>query len=119
MLRSNRQPRTSDGRKSFRNNATRTGKIVYRGSTAAFNCIIRDISKSGARISLSESNVHSNQFYLVDLDERIVHEAKVVWMAYSQRGLRFIQSYPIDQRMPPHLEFARRLWTQSAHTRLG
>ena len=85
-----------------------TGKVVYQRGVHAFNCTIRDISATGARIAFSETHIVPNQFFLIDTQARRVHDAKVVWVAYSQRGLRFVQSYDIDQRLPPNLEFLKR-----------
>jgi hypothetical protein len=101
--------RIADARKSHRKQAVQTGKVAYRGNSHSFNCTIRDISEAGARIGLSECHFLPKDFFLIDTRNRIIHEARVVWVAYSQRGVRFLRSYPIDQRLPPELEFLKRL----------
>lgn len=98
----------AEGRKSERRQSALTGKIVYQRGIHAFSCTIRDISATGARIAFAEAHIVPNQFYLIDSRSRVVHDVKVVWVAYSQRGVRFMHSYAIDQRLPPNMEFLKR-----------
>ncbi len=99
-------PRIVEKRKSRRRQAAATGKIVCEASS--FNCMIRDISEAGASIRVSESQALPKQFFLVDLQSRRIYEAVVVWVAYAQRGLRFVRSYDGHDRLPPHLESVKR-----------
>jgi hypothetical protein len=105
---SKKSPRIVEGRKSRRARASAPGKIVCEGNASAFNCTIHDLSASGASIRLPESRVLSKRFHLIDMQSRFIYEAEVVWVAYSQRGLRFVQSYDSHTKLPPHLESVKR-----------
>jgi PilZ domain-containing protein len=103
--------RSFEGRRSRRRQTIMTGKIACRGSTLAFNCTIRDISETGARLGVSESHALPARFFLFDTKDHHVHDAIVVWVAYGQRGVRFTASYSLDHAMPPELDFLKRLWS--------
>ena len=105
---SKKPARIIESRKSGRRQAHATGKIVCQGNASAFNCTIRDISPTGASIRLSESQVLPKRFFLVELQSRVIYDAEVVWVAYAQRGLRFIHSSDVQDKLPAHVESVKR-----------
>src|SRR5262249_36972872 len=105
---SRKAPRIVESRKARRRPADLRAKIVSTQSSSAVNCKIQDISESGASIRVSESSVIPTQFFLVLSHTGVIYEAEVVWVAYAQRGIRFVRSYDHTDRVPPWLEPWRR-----------
>jgi hypothetical protein len=105
---SKKPARIIESRKSGRTQAHATGKIICQGNGPAFNCTIQDISPTGASIHLSESQAVPKRFFLVELQSRVIYDAEVVWVAYAQRGLHFVECYDGNNRLPPHLEHVKR-----------
>jgi len=105
---SKKSPRIVESRKSRRRPADLTAKIVSTQSPSAVSCKIQDISESGASIRVSESHVLPKRFYIVLSHTGMIYEAEVVWVAYAQRGLRFIGAYTSADKVPPWLEPYRR-----------
>ena len=46
----------------------------------------------------------------MDMRNRMAHAATVVPTEHTQRGLKFDQSFPIDNRPPAKFEFLKRIW---------
>jgi len=107
--------RIVESRKSRRRPANMTAKIVSAQNSDVINCKIQDISETGASIRVSESSVIPTRFFLILAHTRFIYEAEVVWVAYAQRGLRFIQAYESTDRVPSWLENWRRNWAVSAY----
>ena len=102
------QPRRED-----RKRTVLPGKVVYNHGAFSFDCTIRNLSAVGARIDVPPVQIAPSHFHLIDLKNGMVHDAEVMWIASSQRGLRFIRSYPIEGVLPPGREFLKRMWNNS------
>jgi PilZ domain-containing protein len=88
----------------FRLPRTRTylsGKLAYGdgdGPESAYtlDCSIRDLSESGARISIAQQQSLPTHVYLVIMRHAVTHLAKVVWQQFPNRGLQFLKTYPSE-----------------------
>lgn len=103
-----------ENRRAARKQVLLSGKIAYAGGAYNFNCTIRDISETGARVAISRGQGIPNSVYLIDLRSRVAHDARVVWQRSPLFGLTFLTTYPLAQPLEPHLEFLRRLWFDCA-----
>ena len=109
--------RNSEGRelrRVARKHVLLSGKIAYAEGAASLNCTIRDISATGARITISRGQGLPQSVYLIDLRSRVAHDAHVVWQRSPLFGLAFVATYPLSQPLEPGLEFLRRLWFDCA-----
>jgi hypothetical protein len=104
----------SEQRKSPRKKVLLTSKIVYGEGAHVLDCTIRDISATGARITLrSRSSIPAN-VYLIDMANRIAHESAVVSEREGGYGLKFLKTYPLAQVNKPELCYLKRIWIQYA-----
>jgi len=91
------------------------GKLVYGDGDAdaapsmTLDCAIRDISEGGARITLDKHVPLPNDLYLISVKHGIVYQAKVVWMKFPARGLKFLHVYMLKGAMPEKLKFLQNL----------
>src|SRR5688572_14103997 len=102
-------PPPAEGRRSPRKRVLYGGKVSYRDGSVVFDCMIRDLSPKGARITLAKDKIIPSHVILVDTHNRMAYEASVMWIRAPQFGLRFDRMHgPKD--LPEGLEFVRDLF---------
>ncbi|HEY4264265.1 MAG TPA: PilZ domain-containing protein [Micropepsaceae bacterium] len=101
-------PRAGDSRKFLRQRVYLSGRIIYGDGSFTINCRIRDISECGARIVLSVGMVIPTHNILVQVGNRIVHDAAVARIASPEFGLKFISTHSLDAVLPPHMQYLKR-----------
>ena len=93
-----------------------SGKLVYGEPPAVpdgsftLDCMIRDISDGGAKVVIPEHQYLPPELYLIVVKSCVAHSATVVWKNYPARGLKFSQSYNLDESLPRELKYLRALW---------
>ena len=90
------------------------GKLVHGDGAYTIDCIIRDISPSGAKIILSRRQSLPHELYLIAVKYGVAHRATVAWSDYPARGLHFIETFPLSAGLPVDLRFLRHLWLELA-----
>jgi hypothetical protein len=101
-------------RKAPRKKVLLTSKIVYGDGAYVLDCTIRDISASGAFITLSQGRSIPGEIYLLDLANRVAYYAKIVSQRASGYGIKFLNTYPLAQITTPELRYLKRIWLESA-----
>jgi stress-induced morphogen len=82
-------------RRSTRRPTFFRGKIVHCDGSYSYNCVIRDMSESGARIEISQSGGVPEKLFLLGSGSRTAFEAEVVWKKQTFAGLRFIREHDL------------------------
>jgi hypothetical protein len=101
----------ADRRREPRRRVLLTGKIVYPQNSFSADCTIRDISASGARISVNPEAISSDPFLIV-VKDAVVHESHTAWLIAHQAGLRFLNSTDLGQEAPLQLRQIQRIWME-------
>src|SRR3954463_11608016 len=66
------------------------GKITYNNRLSSMDCVVRDISATGARLALTHQNVLPDKFELyVPLKEK-TYSVEVRWRADDDLGVMFV-----------------------------
>jgi len=105
-------PIVADERIFRRNRVLRGGKIVY-GDEGEFSldCLIHDVSESGARISLKRNEFVPTHFFLIDVQKGLAHEAEATWIrvikSVPQFGLKFNRTHELES-LSRKLKFLKR-----------
>jgi hypothetical protein len=94
-------PVVADERVVWRKRVLRGGKIVYgEEGEYSLDCLIHDVSDSGARISLKPNEFIPTHFFLVDVQTGLAHEAVATWIrvmkSVPQFGLKFSQTHELE-----------------------
>jgi hypothetical protein len=106
-------PIVADERIVWRKRVLRGGKVVY-GEEGEFtlDCLIHDISESGARISLKPNEFIPTNFFLVDVQKGVAHEAQATWVrvmkSVPQFGVKFGQTHTLESCRRGKLRFLHR-----------
>ena len=77
-------------RKTRRSRVLREGKLVFNAGTSLINCIIRDQSEGGARLSVPAPTALPKQCELLCLTEGIFYPAEIVWRRGNYVGIVFV-----------------------------
>lgn len=78
-----------DKRTSPRRRTLKSGKIVSSDGSLSIDCIVRNISKSGARLQVPPTVAVPREFTLLDGQGRNPRQATVIWRRGSEIGVRF------------------------------
>jgi hypothetical protein len=103
------EPESAEHRREARQRSYLGGKLVY-GNYFSLDCVVRDITTSGARVQLPEGQAVPDKVYLVDLKTAIAYDAHVVWRRYPLLGLSFDHQYGLAGADTPHLRILKQLW---------
>ena len=100
-------------RRAPRRRSLLSGKLVFdQAGACSLDCVIRDLSETGARIRLGGALPTPAAVHLVDLRHGVAYEARVLWRRGVEIGLAFGAAHPLDQAATPELRAMRRLWVE-------
>ena len=97
-----------------RRNATRQksllrGRIYFNHNRAAVDCLIRDISETGARLVFSSVVPVPDAFNLYIPQKENTLRAKVQWRHGDEVGIAFISNPPVSEEASGDLDIAERV----------
>lgn len=87
-----------------------SGKVAVRDGELSYDCVIRNLSPLGARISLSNSIELPAEVGLLVIREGLLCEATVVWRRGDQAGLKFHGRHDLRRDTDPARRGVRALW---------
>ena len=88
------------------------GKIVHGDGAFSVDCTIRDLSQTGAKITLGQRVAIPSEVWFIDLHSGIAYAAQVVWRRTPYAGLRFGKGIALSSA-PKDLGYLVRLWKAS------
>lgn len=88
------------------------GKIVHRDGSCSFDCVIRDISGSGAKIEIREHELIPRRFYLLCTIRKAALDAEMVWRRGGLAGLKVHATHDLETSGAPGLKFVKRLFAE-------
>ncbi|MFO0992659.1 MAG: PilZ domain-containing protein [Hyphomicrobiales bacterium] len=79
-----------NARRNVRRRTLKNGKIVLPGSWGTYDCIIKDVSDSGARLRLAgEGAILPTEFDLVFVTEALTYPVHLRWRRDQECGVEF------------------------------
>ena len=72
-----------------RNKVLKDGKIVSMNYTSVYECSVRNISETGARLRCFDPASIPDEFRLLMPADQIIREARVVWRRGDLLGVQF------------------------------
>jgi hypothetical protein len=79
----------SDKRTTPRRRVLKEGKIVFSNGNFVIDCIIDNLSETGAHLRLQGRPFVPGDFYLVEISRSVVHKAVIVRRTDKGLGIRF------------------------------
>jgi hypothetical protein len=89
------------------------GKIAYPDNSFSADCIIRDLSPEGAKVSVSPLAVTQDPFLII-VQQAVAHMSRTAWSTPQFAGLRFLEATHLGRDVPRHLRAIQRLWVDLA-----
>src|SRR6187399_1947297 len=79
-------PPPAERRPKARQRVLLTGIVAYANGAHSFHCTIRNLSETGARLAVGNNTQFPSDFYLINIRDRVVHEAKLAWNKGTEIG---------------------------------
>ena len=103
----------SNKRSARRRRVLLSGKIAYSDGAFSYDCTIRDLSASGARLGIPGATVLPKEFFLLNLREGTAYACEVIWRNAAHTGVRFHDVFALSNATDPGLRFLRRLYVEA------
>jgi hypothetical protein len=85
------------------------GLVTYAQGTHCFSCAIRDLSETGARITMKSKQALPSSVFLINLRDRVAYECRTAWNSGYDAGLQIDKVLPLDALDDSRLAFLKRL----------
>jgi hypothetical protein len=79
-----------DQRKFVRHRTLKGGRICFNSGSSSLDCLIRDISEGGARLSLPRADVIPSEFVLAFDDGRPARQCFEKWRSLIALRVQFL-----------------------------
>lgn len=101
----------SDRRALARIATQRPGKVL--SGVFAWDCVIRDVTKTGAKAQMLAGGMPPAQAQLVDLVAGQAHDVQIVWQKEREVGFRITATYDLRGLTPAAARTAKKIWAAS------
>jgi two-component system cell cycle response regulator len=81
-----------DKRRTRRQRVLKEGRIITLDNQSVVNCVVRDVSDTGARLKCGDQVAVPSEFRLQVGHERTVRPARTVWRRGNEIGIVFTGS---------------------------
>jgi hypothetical protein len=107
-------PPPAERRPKGRKRVLLTGIVTYAEGAFSFDCTLRNLSETGARIAIGKNMQFPSDFYLINVRDRVAYDAKLIWNSSTEVGVTFKNTLPLAGITDPKLSFLKRLWMAKA-----
>lgn len=114
MRRKDETPGQPAERRKARKPVLLTGIIASAGGDSSLDCTIRDLSETGARIVPAKGAQCPDEFYLINVRDRVAYKAKLVRSEGLEAGIVFQKTLPLAAVTDPALGFLKKMWLSKA-----
>lgn len=104
----------SENRQKRRKQTLASALLTVPPGATAIDCTIRDISDTGARVSMAKVGALPDSFFLINIRDRIAYEVTLAWRNETEGGLHFTRVMPLNDIQDPALGFLKKLWLARA-----
>jgi hypothetical protein len=98
---------THESRGARRKRTLLRGKLAYGSGAFSIDCVISDISETGARVQAEPGATVPEHVFLVHLRTRTAYDAQVVWHRGNNFGLKFSAAHDLENATTAELKLMR------------
>src|SRR2546423_2808196 len=95
-------PVVAERRDDLRQRTLLKGKIAYSDGAFSMDCVIRDLSRTGARVAIAKGQSMPTRVFLLDMRTGVAYESVVAWIRAPQFGLRFVHQHNLQYVTNPN-----------------
>ena len=88
--------------------------VIYADGKFSFDCTIRSLSETGARIAISKTAQLPTRFYLINIRDGVIYDATLCWHNGEEAGVEFAGAMDLPDSSDPKLGFLKRAWLERA-----
>ena len=104
-----------ENRKERRQRVFLSGLIFVPESHSTFDCLIKDISETGAKISIPAEALIPNRFLLVNVKGHQAYEVQSVRRTKQEMGLKILRPISLTEASSVEARHLRRLLVERLH----
>ena len=108
------QARPNERRNRSRQRALLAGKLATPGAAETIDCVIRNISSTGAMVETPSPQLIPNEIQLMQVKEGFAYDAEVIWRRGNRIGLILKDRHDLKEPVEGNLKILRAIWTQMA-----
>lgn len=105
-------PPVNNRRENRRQRVVVGGLIVSRDGVQTWDCLVRDLSGTGAKIKVSQSVVIPEHCHFVQLKDGIAFDAIVQWIRLPEIGLKISDPVSLKETTDAKYKHLRGLWME-------
>ena len=90
-----------------------SGLVTYGDGAYSFDCTIRSLSKTGARVTSKQMQLPAG-FFLINIRDRVAYDCAVVWSKGGEVGVTFKATVSLSALTDPALAYLKQLWLAKA-----
>lgn len=109
-----KETQSPDRRPQRRRRMLLGGIVVFDDGASVFDCSVRNLSESGAKISCAKDMRLPSSFHLIIIRDRVAYCAQRVWSAGKEHGVVFKARMRLAEISDPALNHLPPLWLSRA-----
>lgn len=90
------------------------GKLANADATTTIDCVIRNISDTGAMVETTSPHLLSGPLQLLQIKDGVVWDVEIVWRRGNRIGLRLGDRHDLKAGTEAQLKALRAIWSQMA-----
>ena len=103
------KPADQDLRRAARTRTLVGGRIVFHDGAYSYNCVVRDLSESGARVEIPAARLIPRRFYFLTSRQEVAYDAELVWRTQKMAGVKFRQCIDLSTCADRKLGYLKRI----------
>lgn len=113
MTKGSEPPPPAERRPRPRSRVLLSGLVVHGGGAYSFDCSIRNLSETGARLVMKNPQFPS-EFFLINVRDRVAYDCKIVWNKGGEVGVAFKAVIALTTVADSPLAYLKQLWLAKA-----
>jgi hypothetical protein len=91
-----------------------SGIVTYGDGAYSFDCSFRNLSETGARVTMGKNLQFPSEFFLINIRDRVAYDSRVVWNRGGEVGVTFKATVALSAVTDPALAYLKKLWLAKA-----
>lgn len=108
------EPPPAERRPKPRARVLLAGIIAYGNGAYSFDCSFRNLSQTGARLTVGKNTLFPSEFFLINIRDRVAYDCKLVWNKGEEVGVTFKAVVALSAITDPDLAYLKKLWLAKA-----
>ena len=100
----------NDRRNASRRRSLLSGKLTTADARQSESCTIRNLSPTGAKLTLAGPEPFPADSWLIVGKEGLAMRTRTVWRQGAECGVDFVEMHDLSRAVPSHIAGLRRMW---------